>query len=40
MELAKRLVESQKIPICIINGAVGGTRIDQHQRNPDESRRT
>ena len=34
MELAKRLVESQKIPICIINGAVGGTRIDQHQRNP------
>jgi hypothetical protein len=34
MELAKRLVDSQKIPICIINGAVGGTRIDQHQRNP------
>ncbi len=33
MELAKRLVESQKIPICIINGAVGGTRVDQHQRN-------
>ena len=33
MELAKRLVESQKIPIFIINGAVGGTRIDQHQRN-------
>jgi hypothetical protein len=32
MELAKRLVESQKIPIFIINGAVGGTRIDQHQR--------
>lgn len=25
MELAKRLVESQKIPISIINGAVGGT---------------
>ena len=34
MELAKRLVDSQKIPICIFNGAVGGTRIDQHQRNP------
>jgi hypothetical protein len=34
MELAKRLVESRKIPIFIINGAVGGTRIDQHQRNP------
>ena len=33
MELARRLVESQKMPICIINGAVGGTRIDQHQRN-------
>ncbi len=33
MELAKRLVESQKIPIFIINGAVGGTRIDQHQRD-------
>lgn len=35
MELAKRLVESQKVPICIINGALGGTRIDQHQRNPE-----
>jgi hypothetical protein len=34
MELAKRLVESQRIPILILNGAVGGTRIDQHQRNP------
>ncbi len=34
MELARRLVEGQKIPICILNGAVGGTRIDQHQRNP------
>lgn len=35
MELATRLVKSQQIPICIINGAVGGTRIDQHQRNED-----
>ncbi|MEI6234385.1 MAG: DUF2341 domain-containing protein [Planctomycetota bacterium] len=34
MELAKRLLESQKMPIFIINAAVGGTRIDQHQRNP------
>jgi hypothetical protein len=34
MELARRLVEAQQVPICIINGAVGGTRIDQHQRNP------
>jgi hypothetical protein len=33
MDLARHLVESQKIPVCIINGAVGGTRIDQHQRN-------
>jgi hypothetical protein len=33
MELAKRLLESQKIPVCIINAAVGGTRIDQHQRS-------
>jgi len=32
-DLARYLVESQKMPICIINGAVGGTRIDQHQKN-------
>jgi hypothetical protein len=31
--LADRLVSAHKIPICMINGAVGGTRIDQHQRN-------
>jgi hypothetical protein len=30
MALAKKLVEDTKIPVCIINGAVGGTRIDQH----------
>lgn len=34
MELAKRLVASQKVPVCIINGAVGGTRIDEHQPTP------
>lgn len=34
MELGRRLVEAHKIPICFINGAVGGTRIDMHQRNP------
>ncbi|MDX1944218.1 MAG: DUF2341 domain-containing protein, partial [Pirellulaceae bacterium] len=34
-ELAKRLVASQKVPIFVLNGAVGGTRIDQHQRNPE-----
>ena len=33
MELGRRLAESEKIPVCFINGAVGGTRIDQHQRN-------
>jgi hypothetical protein len=35
MELAKRLVESQQVPIFIVNGARGGTRIDQHQRNDE-----
>jgi len=38
MDLAKHLVDTQKIPVCIINGAVGGTRIDQHQ--PDSNNRT
>ncbi len=33
MELGRRLVESEQMPVCLINGAVGGTRIDQHQRN-------
>lgn len=33
MELGRRLVESQQVPICLINGAVGGTRIDMHQRD-------
>lgn len=35
MELAKDLVASQQVPIFIINGAVGGTRIDQHQRSEE-----
>ena len=35
MALANRLVESQKVPIFIVNGARGGTRIDQHQRNDE-----
>ncbi len=30
MAMAKKLVEDEKIPICILNGAVGGTRIDEH----------
>ena len=36
MELAEQIVEAHKIPVFIINGAVGGTRIDQHQRNPED----
>ena len=35
-DLAKRLLDNHKMPICIINGAVGGTRIDQHQRHMAE----
>lgn len=34
LEVARRLVTAYDMPICILNGAVGGTRIDQHQRNP------
>jgi hypothetical protein len=30
MALAKKLVEDTQIPVCILNGAVGGTRIDEH----------
>ncbi len=33
LDLGRQLVERHRIPICVINGAVGGTRIDQHQRN-------
>ena len=33
VELGKMLIEKHKVPVCIINGAQGGTRIDQHQRN-------
>ena len=32
--LAKYLTATYNMPVCIINGAVGGTRIDQHQPNP------
>jgi len=34
MVLAKGLVEKYRIPVCIINGAYGGTPIFQHQPNP------
>jgi len=33
-DLADYLQTNRNMPICIINGAVGGTRIDQHQANP------
>ncbi|MCC6815638.1 MAG: hypothetical protein IT267_04445 [Saprospiraceae bacterium] len=33
MDLAKSIVENNKIPVCILNGGVGGTTIQQHQRN-------
>lgn len=33
MVLAKRLLKSRNVPIFIVNAAVGGSRIDQHQRS-------
>jgi len=33
MEMAKDLVAEFSIPICIINGAKGGTRPDEHMKN-------
>lgn len=33
MDLAKRLLASEQVPVCIIQAAVGGTRIDEHKRN-------
>jgi len=35
IELGKQLIEGQKMPVCIINGSVGGSRIDVHQRNEE-----
>ncbi len=34
MKLARDLVMQKSMPICIMNGAVGGTRISLHQPNP------
>jgi hypothetical protein len=34
MKLAQDIVATHQMPVCIINGAVGGTRIDQHLPNP------
>ena len=36
IELGKMLIKQHSLPICIINGAQGGTRIDQHQRNESD----
>ena len=36
VELGKMLIEEHEVPIFIINGAQGGTRVDQHLRNEDE----
>jgi len=36
MGLARQIVEAHKVPVFIVNGAVGGTRIDQHQRNAED----
>ncbi len=33
MLLGQQLVAAHGNPICILNGAVGGSRIDEHQRN-------
>jgi autotransporter-associated beta strand protein len=33
-DLALSLTTQHNMPICIINGAVGGTRVDEHQANP------
>lgn len=38
MKLARDIVSTHQVPVCIINGAVGGTRIDQHQPNPVDRR--
>ena len=34
MYIAKQLVDNYQIPICILQGAVGGTQIYQHMPNP------
>jgi hypothetical protein len=35
MQLGKLIAENQHIPVCIINGAMGGTTIIYHYRNVD-----
>ncbi len=36
MELAKQIIERHQVPVFLINGAKGGTRIDQHQKNEND----
>jgi len=36
MPLALHLKSTHNMPICIMNGAVGGRRVDQHQANPED----
>lgn len=33
MDLAKSIISEYKVPVCILNGGVGGTSIQQHQRD-------
>ncbi len=33
INMARILLQTYNMPICVINGAVGGTRIDEHQRD-------
>lgn len=33
LHLARRIVEEDRIPVALINGAVGGTTVAQHQRD-------
>lgn len=36
MELAKQLVNEHQVPIFLLNAAVGGTRIDEHQPSAED----
>ena len=36
MKLAQEMVAEHSLPVCIVNGAVGGTFIAQHQPNPSD----
>ncbi|MEI6090673.1 MAG: sialate O-acetylesterase [bacterium] len=36
MTLAQRILENQKVPVCVINGAVGGTIIESHLPVPGD----